>query len=144
MAEQSIPQVTEEEARVELTNQVNGYFQFKKNLLIQEIVCYKRNALEIPDIICILMAECVYNVHTDKLIISGGTPEGFYEKIKTRYQIDSKLDKRIRILAEGLSFLLSRNLIEFIPDGDAAISFLEKIVESPEVEKEIDAHLNRG
>lgn len=66
---------------------IEEYFRLKKNLTIAALLSANTDIVikENPAIIFVLQSESVYNVHTQKLILSGGTPEGFISHINTTY-----------------------------------------------------------
>lgn len=110
-----------------LYDQVENFFFFKKNLLINEILFCNRAVLETPDIVMLLMAESIYNVHTGKLLVAGGSAEGFKIYLQERYStVFFKLRKRIDVLIEALIALKSRDLIEYLPTNESAQSYLDR------------------
>ena len=114
-----------------IQQQLDSYYQFKKNLLIQEVLFYNRDALEIPDIVTILLLESIYNVHTGKLIIAGGSPEGFKDVVTKAFpKIDLSTMKKIDILVESLSIMDTRGIIEHIPAIVTVEEYLKTFAES--------------
>lgn len=110
-----------------LYDQVENFFFFKKNLLINEILFCNRAVLETPNIVMLLMAESIYNVHTGKLLVAGGSAEGFKIYLQERYStVFFKLRKRIDVLIEALIALKSRDLIEYLPTNESAQSYLDR------------------
>ena len=121
------------DVQIGLQEHTESFFQMKKNMIINEICFYNRDVLETPDIVMLIIAESLYNTHTGKLIIAGGSAEGFKMYVQEHYaKAFFQLRRRIDVLVESLVAMKDRDLIEYLPTNETAQSYINKWADDAE------------
>jgi hypothetical protein len=67
-----------------ITDAINSYYAFRKNVLIGAIIHIDAPALENPDTVGLLHAHSVYNSHTGRLLICFESPSAFSDYIRDK------------------------------------------------------------
>lgn len=97
---------------------IEEYFRLKKNLTIAAILGSNPDIIikENPAVIFVLQAESVYNVHTQKLIFTGGTPDGFVTHVNNTYsEYMQQMGVDVPVIGSLLSYCYGKGiLVEFI------------------------------